>query len=200
MTGYEIFIRKYIPPKAYRDELTRAFGSEWLDWEPETILMEIRRQYGVTPIESVKDKIFALQTFLTTDLFWDDFLIFEKIVLAFNDRDVDHDLIQCATPEELAYAMEVSTGLREKKSFVRDIPEYIRACHREAGVLVYHSALQQFQPTYEDSFRRDVAERVEGNLRKPDPFVLRDDEENPAAVQTAKTLDVYAYVGERMEK
>ena len=200
MTGYEIFVRKYTPPKAYRDEFTRVFGKEWLKWEPETLFSEIRRHWGVTPIEAIREKILALQTFLTTDLFWDDFLVFEKIILAFNDREVDHDLIQCCTPEELAYGMKMAMEVRNRGDFVFDIKAYIQSCHREAGVLCYYSDLMEFQPEYKDSYRRSTCSAVEARIDGAVPPPEEVNQDSPTEVQFAKTWDIYTYVGERLTR
>lgn len=215
MPDYDVFFRSHVPPKVYRELLDKTFGGSWLEWEPETILREIRRVFGVAPTSFVQDKIFALQTFLVTDLFWDDVMAFEDMILAFGDRYVDPDLIQVCLPEEIAYGMTVALELGKKKDFVPDIVEYIRACHRDAGVLVYHPILAFAQPEYEDGFRKGVAEKValllikdktselrsalDGEFKDARP-VMEVNHEDPVSVQLAKARDVRAYVQERLER
>ena len=199
-----IFVRDFVRPKVYLDFLNDTkdmFEGDWLKWEPETLHREIERVLVIRPTEQVFEKIMALQTFMNTDLFWDEILVFENIVLAFGDRHVDFDLIQGCTPEELAYGVSVAQeiGKRRYGDFVRDIVMYIRACHQMAGVVVYHPALKFAQPEYSEPLSA-LVERVEkaiGNGFSPkDPIDLDD----PFQVQLAKALDVSVYVDERLIK
>lgn len=200
MSDYEIFLRNYVPPKTYMEILDTTFGRDWREWEPETLLQEIFRTFSVRPPSLVQDKIFALQTFLNTGLFWDNALVFENMILAFGDRFIDPDLIQGAIPEELAYGMTVAGQLGKTGKPVQDIIEYIRASHRDAGVLVYHPALKFAQPEYTDEFRKSVAEKVAKKLASGEAPPEDIDHEDPVQVQWAKSRDVHAYVQERIER
>jgi hypothetical protein len=200
MPDYDIFFRSHVPPKVYRELLDKTFGGSWLEWEPETILQELRRVFGVAPTSFVQEKVFALQTFLRTDLFWDDVMAFEDMILAFGDRYVDLSLLQVCLPEELAYGMTVALDLGIKKDFVPDVVEYIRACHRIAGVLVYHPILKFAQPEYSDEFRKNVAKQADSLLQEDSPLSLEVNHEDPVSVQRAKARDVQAYVQERLER
>lgn len=196
-----VFVRDFIRPKIYLDLLNETFGRDWLEWEPETLHREIERVFGLRPTEQVFEKIMALQTFMNTDLFWDDLMVFEDIVLAFGDRYVDPDLLQGCTPEELVYGIAVAEeiGKENEDEFVSDIIMYIRACHQMAGVVVYHPALKFAQPEYAEPLASLVA-RVQTAIDKgerPDDPVDLDD---PFQVQLAKTLDISAYVDERLIK
>lgn len=195
----KVFIQEYVRPKIYKDLLTDALGKIWLEWEPETIHHEIMRVLGVRPLEQVFEKIMALQTFLTTDLYWDEIMVFEDIILAFGDRHVDPDLLQGCTPEELAYGVAVAEELGRQGEFVTDIIQYIRACHQMAGIVVYHPSLKFAQPEYPqplDGLVTRVEDAVgDGQLPKQ-PL----DQDDAFQVQLAKTIDVMIYVDERLIK
>lgn len=199
MQGYELFFRNYVQPKVYKDLLEKTFGVDWLGWEPETVLQEIYRVFSVNPPSLIRDKIFATQTFLNTDLFWEDVMAFEDIILAFGDRHVDPDLVQVCLPGELAYGVIVAEALKKKKDFVSDITSYVRACHIEAGVLVYHPVLKFAQPKYPDEFRKGIVAAVEKRIADG-AAVSEIDHENPVEVQLAKALDVNEYVQERLAR
>lgn len=195
-----LFVRDFIRPKIYFDLLTEEFGNDWLEWEPETLHREIIRVFQ-RPTEEVFEKIMALQTYMTTDLYWDEILAYEDIILAFGDRYVDLDLIQGCTPEELAYGVAVAQDVGKKRhgNFVRDIVMYIRACHQVAGVVVYHPSLKFAQPEYPEplaSLVTRVEDAIGNGLQPKDPVDLDD----PFQVQLAKALDVSVYVDERLIK
>lgn len=198
MSEYDLFLQNHVPPKTYKDALDKAFGEEWTAWEPETIVQELFRVFRVVPIYAVREKIFALQTFLVTHAFWDSVLTFEDIVLAFGDRYVDPGLLQGCLPEELAYGVVVANQV-QKAEFSSDVSLYIRSCHHNAGVLVYHEALRFAQPAYEGENAR-IAAAVEKLLAAgavPPKDINQDD---PVQVQFAKTWDVAAYTQERIER
>lgn len=201
MLAYDLFFRNFIPPKAYQEALGKLFGARWLDWEPETLLAELRRALGVTPTSIIQDKIFALQTYLKTSGFWDNPLIFENMILAFGDRYVDPDLIQGCLPDELAYGMTVAGDLPKPQgtALAEDIVEYIRGCHREAGVLVYHPVLAFAQPEYTGEIKRiadEVKKLIDKDVIPKEPVDLDD----PVQVQLAKSRDVGVYVQERLDR
>ena len=198
MSEHDLFLQNHVPPKAYKDALDKAFGAEWMSWEPETIVQELFRVFRVVPIYAVREKIFALQTFLVTHIFWDNPLAFEDIVLAFGDRYVDPGLLQGCLPEELAYGVTVANQI-QKNEFSPEVALYIHGCHRAAGVLVHHESLRFAQPAYEGENARIAAavEKMLADGTVPPKDINQDD---PVQVQFAKTWDVAAYVQERLER
>lgn len=178
--------------------LASGLGRAWVEWEPETLRQEIQRTWNIDPSATVFEKVMALQTLLKTDLFWDAVLPFEKTVRAFNDLHVDPDLVQAAHPREIAFGMAAALDLRPKKDFVKDIEEYIRACHREFGVLVYHPVAAFAQPTYE-GFRKQIAGFVTRVLEAGSAPPEKIDQSNEIEVQFEKAWDVRMYVEERLQ-
>lgn len=200
MSDSDLFVRTGVSPTAYRDLLSGRFGQGWLGWEPETLKAEIGREW-TDPIEQVFEKIMALQTFLTTDLFWDEILPFENIVLAFNDSPVDFDLIQRAQPKEIAYGVSVARDLKDREDFVEDIIEYIRASHREDGVLVYHPILWFSMPPRDDDKQIEIERAVIASIDDERPPNSADtNAENPIDVQKLKTWGCMWYVLEKTAK
>lgn len=195
----ELFVTEQVLPRTYMETLASGLGRAWVEWEPETLRQEIQKTWNIDPSVTVFEKIMALQTLLKTDLFWDAILPFEKTVHAFNDLYVDPDLIQAAHPREIAFGMTVALDLRPKKDFIKDIEEYIRACHREYGVLVFHPVLAQWTPQY-DGFRKQIVEFVSRMLAENKAFPEKIDQSNAIEVQYMKAWDVNMYVEERLQR
>lgn len=194
----DIFTRKKVLPRTFVEVLAAGLGGSWLEWEPETIKAEINRVWSVKPTEDVFGKILALQTFLKTDLFWDDILVFENIVLAFNDHATDFNTIKTCRPREIALGITLAIDLRDKTDFVQDVVEYIRACHREYGVLVYHPIVSFAQPAYEDGTRKAIAEYVQKEIAAGRPPLENVNHANPIEVQYLKAWDAIQYVEEQV--
>lgn len=196
-----LFTRKFIPPAVYREALTALLGPEWLGWTPETIWSHVE-DLGVGVTDWVRDKINALQTLLTTQDFWNNYFLFEKIVLAFNDRMVDPEHVQVCLPEELAYGLTVAGRIKEKP-FDPEIVHYVRGCCEQAGLAVYHRSFRFAEPTYErEDLRRLVSEvrRVWDVERFTQIRIPPEREHDPVMAQVGRLHDIEVYVVERLEK
>jgi hypothetical protein len=159
-----IFTTPRVLPGVYEAELNRKFSSDWLTWEPETLWSEIRRIYGFQPVASVANKINALRVLITKpELFFKDATVFENMVLAACDLNVDPVSFQLASPEEVVFGIEAFTpiALNHKVSqpFGPEIVAYIRAVCQNDGLLVYPATLKFAQPAYMDELRR-IAEKI----------------------------------------
>ncbi len=186
----------YALPPLIDDILTKQWGDAWLIWLPETLEQMIEFEDGTVPSDEFLDKVHALQTLKMTEVFWDDPLVFEKIVLAFNGRYVDPTYWQCATLGEIAYAVAIADLIR-KRAFEEAVVEYVRACAAQEGLIAFPTVLQRFQPTYDAETSRLVG-KVEA-AKDPAPGTEVDDTD-PVAVQRAKRRDVNVYVEERLHQ
>lgn len=197
MAVSDLILEEEILPRTLRSLLSARFP-DWEKWEPETLETELREMLGVPVLPDVFEKVMALQTLLRTELFWDDVLVFENICLAFNGSHVDPDLIQMASPREIAFGVVAVNQVRKRDNYVYDIEQYIQQSHRSAGILVYHPVLRFAQPSY-DGFRGQIARFVENRVKKDEPPPEEIDQESPIEVQYVKTFDCLSYVREKEE-
>lgn len=196
MANRELFLQKKVLPRTLVEVLAAGLGGSWLTWEPETIYTEIARVWNVESSHIVFEKILALQTLLVTDSFWDDALVFENMILAFNDHVPDPDMIKSVHPREIALGMVLAIDVRNKTDFVYDVTAYIRACHREYGVLVYHPILAFAQPKHEDEPLKSIVGHVRKEIESGRPPVENLNHDNPIEVQYLKSWEVIRYVEE----
>jgi hypothetical protein len=196
MASRELFIKKKVLPRTFVEVLAAGLSGSWTTWEPETLLTEIQRVWNVDPSPPVFEKILALQTLLVTNAFWDDALVFENTILAFNDHVSDPDMLKSAHPREIALGMTLAIDVRDKADFIHDVEAYIRACHVEYGVLVYHPILAFAQPKYEDDTRRSIVEYVQKEIDSGRAPVENLNHANPIEVQFLKSWEVLRYVEE----
>jgi hypothetical protein len=91
--------------------LLDEFGTEMLDWEPETLRLEIKNEWKVTPPQVNFDKIWALVTVLTTNSFYDSFEGFTHICNALSNTEASFDVYDPADVTEMAWAIAECTLL-----------------------------------------------------------------------------------------
>ena len=82
-----------------------SFGTEWLEWEPETLRLECRDRFGVQLSQLAMDKLMAMTTVLTTNKFYIDVHAFNHICHALNDVRPDFHNFDLAEPDEMAWGV-----------------------------------------------------------------------------------------------
>lgn len=79
-------------------------GEHFRGWEPETIWLTLERHSVDVPVIN-RDKILAAATITITPYFWWDAHIYENTALAFNNIVSNPEVIQEATPGQLAWGV-----------------------------------------------------------------------------------------------
>lgn len=177
--------------------LSKAFGKEWIAWEPETLWTEIKGDLGITPSDALKNKIQATRTVLVSDLFWKDHLVFEKVIVAFNNHVPLFDQYQHPSVAMLANGVEEAQKIRDLE-FSDDVLRYIAVVAQYDGFIVLPEPLDVAQESLDEissagrQFREDIARRWEeakaGNA--PDGMYS----ETVTGIQLARMAAVREYV------
>lgn len=113
-----------------KNTLDRAFGSEWKDWEPETISIEL----GCVLDELMRDKIAVLQI-LSNDpsKFFTDPLFFIFSASVVNNTVADFDHIALPNSLEMAFAITEAKKLIPGVEFGPGVKKVIEYILREEG-------------------------------------------------------------------
>lgn len=186
-----LFTSRSIVPKAYKLLLDKELGPEWVTWLPETLYTEIEKTWGVFPSQDVSDKLMAIATFHTTDLFYHDAAAFEHIVRAVNDAVFNPNTLELSLPEEIAYAIQVLQA--NPKKFEREILAYIKACCKDVGLLVYPPSLAFAQPKYENELAL-LASKIRPENSEPS------ETDSPLVVQSRKLFRAVQAIGQKLSE
>ena len=191
----KIFKSKHILPQAYKLVLDQTMPEGWAAWEPEALWDEIERVHGVRPIEEVANKINAIKTLLTTELYYYDATVFENMILAANDLMVTPSTFQMCSPEELVYGIRAFRPIENRpQSWGKEIVAYVNACCQFYGLLKYPPDLEFAQPQY-DGELANLAKQI--TIRYTDPKTL--DQKDVVAVQSNKLYHVAEYCATKLE-
>lgn len=121
-------------PVALMLVLMEKFGTEWLEWEPDTLKREILTTFRATSIsEHNWQKIQAVRVLTSTVGFWNEWHIFEKIVQALNNNVPRFDITQRCTIPQLMAGVDIANTIR-KETFNDEIQRYVSACALDEGV------------------------------------------------------------------
>jgi hypothetical protein len=148
------------PILVYRD-LTRMYGKDWLDWEPETLWQAIEEDEKITDLpRSAKDKVAALRVCVKTDFPWTELEVFENVAHAFVGREVRFDLMQQLEPYEVAFALDCMVDIQPGQDIGERVQSYIAATLFDAGLSYAPPVL--FGPVQDDL---DVLRRGSNSVR-----------------------------------
>ena len=119
-----------------------TFGPEFLNWETETLEMEIKETFGALPNDDTLDRLYAAVSMLTTNLFFISLEGFNTSCLTLNFKRIYSDTF---IPADLG---DIMWGITEAKlilgadadkdksnEFSRDIRLYVGKVLEDAGIL-----------------------------------------------------------------
>jgi len=117
------------------------FGTELMNWEPETIRLEIKDIYNTDIPDVNMDKLLALITSLTTNLFYLSVESFTHVANAVNDAEADFVTWDPVEADEAAWAItEIvmndppKTNEELAKRFSHEVRRYIGVILEDEGI------------------------------------------------------------------
>ena len=142
-----ILADKKMPAAALFVLLLSLYGTELLDWEADTLIMEVHDDFNVTLPQVNRDKVWALATVLTTNLYYQSLEAFTHITSALNDRQADFQNYDLPGIFEICWALavvELVNPPEENETFSPEILAYIVARLDESGFQKVPKFLNKF--------------------------------------------------------
>lgn len=139
------------------------YGTECLEWSPETIKLEIEDDFGVDLPKQNLDKLMAAITIITTNFFYQDPVRFVELCNVFSGDDAEPNEFDPADVDEIAWGLSESFLLWPPEDsdsnydtkFSAEVLEYIRQTLIEEGFLSAPDVLN-ISGLDETSFVRDT--------------------------------------------
>lgn len=177
-------------------------------WEPDTIRIELEENEGLKIPAVNFDKLLAATTLTEVPAFYMEVLTFQNTVLAFNHQPVDAEVVQEASPEQIAWAVFEAELIRHENQLFEPEFDY-EPCIYTAQVL--HRAGMVLAPALL-SFAQDCLDGLNtkdhvglGEVRSAwealpkESLASRTFTESPLDVQLAKLASVEVYVSENAD-
>jgi len=195
-SGPDYFARTDIHPLKLMAELEDTLGEEWKEWEPETISESIVKEAGVTPSDEVMSKIMAVKIVVNRpDVFFDDWMGFEKISVALNNKAPIMGMIEDVPVEWMSNAVSIVNKIVEDGDFGEDVAKYAAARMHDQGYAVAPPLLR-----FADSRLGEMVSN--DNLRKKVILAYAKavntdkmpEHEDPVSIQVARLIRNNAFV------
>jgi hypothetical protein len=114
--------------------LSQYFTTDWWFWEPETIYIMLKREFNSTPPSSNKNCILAVKALHINPNLFDNYLVFEKVVLALNNLVPTFTIIEKPSVGHLLHAIFSVKALSPEIQLSDEVKKYI------AGIIAYDAA------------------------------------------------------------
>lgn len=180
-------------------------GGQVMNWEPESIWMELRDLDIAVPGPN-KEKILAVSSLIQTPAFYWDVNVFEDTALAFNSEPVIVEVLQEASPAQLCWAVyEAEVLLRSQgkdPEFDYEPAKYAAVCMHRAGLVVAPDGLEFAQEELDKLTQghKDLKDEVNKRWAALNGKTKLEDielQETPVDVQLGMLAATQLYVNER---
>lgn len=158
--------------------LLDEFSTEMLDWEPETLTLELASTYRIQPTQLLRDKTWAAATVLTTEQPFYTIEAFNAVSNPFNNEETNFDLMDIPDAAEAAWClseMKILLGTEYRDSLVQpELKSYFRLLLDEEGIFTTPKLLS---PAYSAPARPEnlnTDPMVEEAIRKREGDALYD--------------------------
>ncbi len=201
-THGKLFCDKRAHPLQILEVLTMRYGTEWADWESDTLWWALRKSFG--PVgEVARNKIMALRLAATSDMAWIDWDVFEDSGLSWNDIVPTIGAFQPMTPMQTAFAISILRGIRPGDRFANEVKAYIAAILDEHGWVYapeeWFDGAGEILDKGRDhliGLRSEISDAWE-KVRGADPSTVEWNEEDPRDIHVLKMFVVQRYLKER---
>ena len=148
--------------------LVDEYGSECLNWEPETIEIELRNN-NIMVTDNLKDKIMAASVILTTDLVHSSATIFNNIIQVLNFSSISNKAIIPSSLDDILWGcleIRMLEGKEDfnKQGFSTDISGLVASVLKEHGISDPPNILAFAEESNVFTNRRDEAVAADSTL------------------------------------
>jgi hypothetical protein len=134
LTIRNLFTHHDVHPVVLQFALLRAFGIEWVDWEPETIWASVQKSFQTQISELSRAKVQAVKTCLVSIGPWESWQVFEKVIQALNNNIPRWEMMQAPELEQLYAGVDILDSIM-KRPFADEVKHYMAAAVLYADVI-----------------------------------------------------------------
>lgn len=132
----KLFVHHDTHPIVLDIKLMDQYGTDWFEWEAETLWREIMDDFRTPSIsDHVKSKIQAIKTIHISDWAFTKWEIFCPIVQALNNNIPDFEVLRRPTISQLFAAVDMMTMVRSDVPFSEEIQKFCAASLLDAGII-----------------------------------------------------------------
>lgn len=202
-----LFVHHDTHPIVLDIKLMDQYGTDWFEWEPETLWREIMDDFRTPSIsDHVKSKIQAVKTVHISDWCFNKWDVFCLVTQALNNNIPDFEIMRKPTVSQLFVSVDIMTMIRGDVPFGDQVQQWCAAALLTEGVT--------YAPRPIAFCQDEIIQFVEDQGTPVDPGPVKEKyrvvtglpsnevvlEENPVDIQVAKLLVARDYLEMRREQ
>jgi hypothetical protein len=131
--------------------LLKKYGPEWLEWEPDTLFMQVPEDFNSASISDLNmSKLQAVKTLHLVDGFWQEWEIFTPVTMALNGLFPDFRVAQVPTVAQCAVAVDIARRIRTEPAWSDEMRAYLEVVHKHDGISCSIEPLEFVEVDMED--------------------------------------------------
>ena len=148
VTPNNLFTHHDTHPVVLDTALLKIFGVQWFEWEPETLWMELARDYipsRTPPSELTRNKINAIKALHMNMLPWENWEVFIPVALALNNVIPIFEVLHELSIAQMMAGVNTINRIR-REEFDPEVRAYMAACFLDQGVVYAPPPIDFIQP------------------------------------------------------
>lgn len=130
-----LFVHHDTHPLVLDIKLMDQYGTDWFEWEPETLWREVMEDFRAPSIsDHVRSKIQAVKTVHISDWCFSKWEVFCPILQALNNNIPDFEILRRPTVSQLFAGVDMMTFIRDDVAFSQEVQQFCGAALLDAGV------------------------------------------------------------------
>lgn len=114
--------------------LLAKYGSDWLGWELETVLLRVQQDFRTPTVAEINvEKFQACKALHLVDTFWERWEVFLHCCSAFNGIFADFHSMQIPEVAECLLAVDIANRIRDDMQWSDEVKTYLKAVHIYRG-------------------------------------------------------------------
>lgn len=202
-----LFVHHDSHPVVLDIQLLDKYGTDWFQWEPETLWSEIMDDFRSPSIsDHVRSKIQAVRTIHISDWVFKKWEVFCPVIQALNNNIPDFEILRRPTIAQLFAGVDMMTMIRNDEEFSQEVQQFCGASILDDGVVAAPQPISFCQDEILEIQKEmgvpvdhtPVLEKYRQVATLPAEQVVL--EENPVDIQVAKLLIARDYMRFRRQQ
>jgi hypothetical protein len=116
--------------------LIRKYGSDWLEWEPESFALILPRDFQAQVSDLTISKIQALKTLHLVDDYWNRWEVFIWLTMSLNSIFPDFEVLQVPTVAQCMVSVDIANRVRTDTAWSQEMKLFLAVVHTHDDILV----------------------------------------------------------------
>lgn len=120
----QLFNRPDTHPVVLDVALFKVFGTEWIEWDPDSVFIAVEKSQNTAPSRQAKSRIYALSVLHSNNAYWEDWRSFEAMSWSLAGKHVDLAQLTPLHPAPMLYGYRVAKWIDAEGKLVDDVEAY----------------------------------------------------------------------------